>query len=89
MDFCYSYSEVFESYVPGEKIDSYDLEFRNSMEKIYLKILKFLNEEWELSHSSFKNFIFYLQHWNLPILGWVLAEGKIYLKPIDSHSRAF
>ena len=38
MDFCYSYSEVFESYLPGEKIDSYDLEFRNSMEKIYLKI---------------------------------------------------
>ena len=45
MDFCYSYSEVFESYVPGEKMDSYDLEFRNSMEKIYLKIQKFLNEE--------------------------------------------
>jgi len=45
IDFCYSYSEVFESYVPGEKIDSYDLEFRNSMEKIYLKIQKFLNEE--------------------------------------------
>ena len=42
MDFCYSYSEVFESYVPGEKIDSYDLEFRNSMEKIYLKIQNFL-----------------------------------------------
>lgn len=41
MDFCYSYSEVFESYVPGEKINSYDLEFRNSMEKIYLKIQKF------------------------------------------------
>ena len=34
MDFCYSYSEVFESYLPGEKIDSYDLEFRNSMKKI-------------------------------------------------------
>ena len=45
MDFCYSYSEVFESYVPGEKIDSYDLEFRNSMEKIYLKIQKYLDEE--------------------------------------------
>ena len=45
MDFCYSYSEVFESYVPGEKINSYDLEFCNSMEKIYLKIQKFLNEE--------------------------------------------
>jgi len=45
MDFCYSYSEVFESYVPGEKIDSYDLEFRNSMEKIYLKTQKLLNEE--------------------------------------------
>ena len=42
MNFCYSYSEVFESYVFGEKIDSYDLEFRNSMEKIYLKIQKFL-----------------------------------------------
>ena len=38
MDFCYSYSEVFESYVPGE-------EFRNSMEKIDFKIQKFLNEE--------------------------------------------
>ena len=45
MDFCYSYSEVFESYLPGEKIDSYDLEFRNSMEKIYLKIQNFLKEE--------------------------------------------
>ena len=45
MDFCYSYSEVFESYVPREKIDSYDLKFLNSMEKIYLKIQKFLNEE--------------------------------------------
>ena len=45
MDFCYSYSEVFESYVPGEKIDSYDLEFRNSMEKIDLKIQKVLKEE--------------------------------------------
>ena len=45
MDFCYSYSEVFESYVPGEKIDSYDLEFRNSMEKIYLKTQKLLNEK--------------------------------------------
>lgn len=53
MDFCYSYSEVFESsyvsfllpLVPGEKINSYDLEFLNSMEKIYLKIQKFLNKE--------------------------------------------
>ena len=41
MDFCYFYSEVFESYVPKEEMDSYDLEFRNSMEKIYLKIQKF------------------------------------------------
>jgi hypothetical protein len=44
MDFCYSYSEVFESHVIGDN-DPYDLEFRNSMEKIYLKIQKFLNEE--------------------------------------------
>ena len=46
MDFCYSYWEVFESYLPEEKIDSYDLEFCNSMEKIYLKIQNFLNEEY-------------------------------------------
>jgi len=45
MDFCYSYSEVFESDLPQETRDSYDLKFRNSMEKIYLKIQKFLNEE--------------------------------------------
>ena len=45
MDFCHLYSEVFESYVPREKKDSYYLEFRNSMEKIYLKIQKFLNED--------------------------------------------
>ena len=45
MDFCYSYSEVFESDISAEKFDSYDLEFRNSMEKIYLKIQNFLNEE--------------------------------------------
>ena len=37
--------DAIEKYVPGEKIDSYDLEFRNSMEKIYLKIQNFLNEE--------------------------------------------
>jgi len=45
MDFCYSYSEVFELYVPREKSNSYDLEFRNSIEKIYLKIQNFLSEE--------------------------------------------
>ena len=44
MDFCYSYTEVFESYLPREEMDLYDLEFRNSMEKIYLKIQNFLNE---------------------------------------------
>jgi hypothetical protein len=45
MDFCYSYSELFESYPTAEKFDSYDLEFRNSVEKFYLKIQKILNEE--------------------------------------------
>lgn len=45
MDFCYSYSELFESYRTAEKFDSYDLEFRNSMKKIYFKIQNFLNEE--------------------------------------------
>ncbi len=45
MDFCYSYSEVFESDIFVEKFDSYDLEFRNSMQQIYLKIQNFLNEE--------------------------------------------
>ena len=53
MDFCYSYSEVFESYAPGKKIEAYDIdsyedcdsEFRISMQKIYLKIQNFLNEE--------------------------------------------
>lgn len=43
--FCYSYSEVFELVLPQETRDSYDLEFRNSMEEIYFKIQKFLNEE--------------------------------------------
>ena len=42
MDFCYSYSEVFESDISVEKFDSYDLEFRNSMQKIYLKIQNFI-----------------------------------------------
>jgi len=45
MDFCYSYSEVFESDISVEKFDLYDLEFRNSMQKIYLKIQNFLKEE--------------------------------------------
>ena len=45
MDFCYSYSEVFESNISVEKFDSYDLEFHNSMQKFYLKIQNFLNEE--------------------------------------------
>jgi len=45
MDFCYSYCEIVESDVILEKRNSYDLEFRNSMEKIYLKIQNFLNEE--------------------------------------------
>jgi len=33
MDFCYSYSEVFESYLPGEKIDSYDLVYGKNLFK--------------------------------------------------------
>ena len=45
MDFCYSYSEVFESDISVEKFDRYDWEFRNSMQKIYLRIQNFLNEE--------------------------------------------
>lgn len=45
MNLCYSYSEVFESYFPKEQMDSYELEFRNSIEEIYLKIQKFLNED--------------------------------------------
>ena len=42
MNFCYSYEDVLKS--PGEKTDLNE-EFRNSMEKIYLKVQKFLNEE--------------------------------------------
>ena len=45
MDYCYSYAEIFESYLSEEERASYDLKFRNSMEKIYLKIQKYLNEE--------------------------------------------
>ena len=45
MDFCQSYAEVFESPFPEEKIDLYDVEFRNAMEKIYFKMKQFLNEE--------------------------------------------
>ena len=43
MDLCYSYSEVFESDLPAEKINSYALKFRNFMENIYLRIQKFLS----------------------------------------------
>lgn len=52
IDFCYSYSEVFELDLPQETIDSYELEFRNFMEKIHFKIQKVLNKEWDNSHSS-------------------------------------
>ena len=45
MDFCYSYSEVFELDLPQERRDSYELEFRNFMEKIHFKIQKVLNKE--------------------------------------------
>ena len=41
---CYSYSEIFELSLPKEEMNSYNLEFRNSIEKIYLKINNFLNE---------------------------------------------
>ena len=42
MDFCYSYEDIFES--DEENSDWYN-EFRDSMEKIYLKIRTFLGEE--------------------------------------------
>ena len=45
LNFCYSHFEVFESDIPREKFDSYELEFRNSIEKVYFKIQNFLNEE--------------------------------------------
>ena len=45
IDFCYSYSEVFELDLPQETRDSYELEFRNFMEKIHFKIQKVLNKE--------------------------------------------
>lgn len=44
-NFCYSYSEVFELDLPQETRDSYELKFRNFMEKIYFKIQKVLNEK--------------------------------------------
>ena len=44
-DFCYSYSEIFELDLPQETRDSYELEFRNFMEKIHFKIQKVLNKE--------------------------------------------
>jgi len=44
LDFCYSHSEIFESDIPAEKFDLYEAEFRGSIEKIYLKIQKFLEE---------------------------------------------
>ena len=45
MDYCMSYADLFESNLTKEETDSYQLEFRNSMEEIYLKIQKFLNED--------------------------------------------
>jgi hypothetical protein len=45
IDFCYSYSEVFDLGLPQETRDSYELDFRNFMEKIHFKIQKVLNEE--------------------------------------------
>ena len=45
IDFCYSYSEIFELDLPQETRDSYELEFRNFMEKIHFKIQKVLNKE--------------------------------------------
>lgn len=47
------------------------VEFKNSVEEIYLKIQNFLNEEWKISSSLFLiilYFIFYSNHSNLPIL---------------------
>ena len=43
--YCTSYSEIFDLELPQEKRDSYKLDFRNFMEKMYLKIQKFLNED--------------------------------------------
>lgn len=45
LDFCYSHSEVFDSDISAEKLNSYELEFRDSIEKIYFQIQNFLNEE--------------------------------------------
>ena len=45
IDFCYSYSEVFELDLPQERRNSYELDFRNFMDEIHLKIKKILNEE--------------------------------------------
>ena len=62
---CYSHSEVFESYNPTEKFDSYELEFRNSIEKVYFKIQNFLNEErWNINlfqrlNAIYLNFIYF------------------------------
>ena len=43
--YCTSYSEIFELELPQEKKDSHELDFRNFMEKIYVKTQKFLNED--------------------------------------------
>ena len=45
IQFCCSYSEIFELDLPQETRDSYELKFRNFMEKIHFKIQKILNEE--------------------------------------------
>lgn len=43
--YCVSYSEIFELELPKEKRDSHELNFRNFMEKIYVKTQKLLNED--------------------------------------------
>lgn len=55
MDLCNSYCEILESSLYQEKFDSYDLEFSDSIQKIYLKIQNFLNENRTTFKAS-KNF---------------------------------
>lgn len=43
--YCVSYSEIFELELPKEKRNSHELNFRNFMEKIYVKTQKLLNED--------------------------------------------
>ena len=45
--FCVSYEEIFEEYLTETETDLHYLEFRNSIEKVYLEIQELLNQTWQ------------------------------------------